>query len=156
MEGKVKWYNVKKGYGFIAGDDGNEYFVHFTGLVKGTKLYADDVVTFEAVDTEKGLQAQQVSKPEGTENSHPKSSEKSNAPVQEDEKPSEEDKEEPESDGSDASEEGESEPESETPKFEDEGSADPGVPEEETISEEESDPDTSEDAEEKGKDIDKD
>ena len=153
MEGKVKWYNVKKGYGFIAGDDGNEYFVHFTGLVKGTKLYADDVVTFEAVDTEKGLQAQQVSKPEGSDDSQSTASEESDAPVQKDERSSGENEEKPDSD---VSGEGESEPESETPKFEDEGATDPGVPEEETISEEESDPDTSEDAEEKGKDIDKD
>ncbi len=69
MEGKVKWYNVKKGYGFIAGNDSNEYFVHFTGLTQGTKLYTDDVVQFEPVETEKGLQAQQVSKPEGQQGS---------------------------------------------------------------------------------------
>ena len=62
MKGKVKWYNVPKGYGFILGEDGNEYFVHFTGLVKGTKLFENDDVTFDVADTEKGKQAQNVQK----------------------------------------------------------------------------------------------
>lgn len=66
MKGKVKWYNVPKGYGFILGEDGNEYFVHFTGLVKGTKLFENDDVTFDVADTEKGKQAQNVQKVGGS------------------------------------------------------------------------------------------
>ena len=32
MSGTVKWFNAKKGYGFISGNDGKEYFVHYTAL----------------------------------------------------------------------------------------------------------------------------
>jgi CspA family cold shock protein len=60
MEGKVKWYNRKKGYGFVEGEDGVEYFVHYTAL-KETKFIRDnDKVSFDPADTEKGKQAQNV------------------------------------------------------------------------------------------------
>lgn len=62
MEGKIKWYNPKNGYGFIAGEDGGDYFVHFTAIPQGVKVYPDDRVSFDAVDTEKGKQAQNVQK----------------------------------------------------------------------------------------------
>jgi CspA family cold shock protein len=32
MQGNVKWFNELKGYGFITAEDGNDYFVHFTGI----------------------------------------------------------------------------------------------------------------------------
>lgn len=32
MKGKVKWYNVKQGYGFIEGEDGNDAFIHKSNL----------------------------------------------------------------------------------------------------------------------------
>lgn len=67
MEGTVKWFNRKKGYGFVAGDDGSEYFVHFTALPKGLFLNENDRVSFEAADTEKGKQAKNVKKIGGGE-----------------------------------------------------------------------------------------
>ena len=61
MEGTVKWFNTNKGYGFIAGDDGDEYFVHFTALPRGVRLNENDRVSFEAAETERGKQAKNVS-----------------------------------------------------------------------------------------------
>jgi CspA family cold shock protein len=60
MEGKVKWFNARKGYGFITGDDGTEYFVHYSGLDGGKFVRENDRVSFEPADTEKGKQAQKV------------------------------------------------------------------------------------------------
>ncbi|PIN74064.1 hypothetical protein COV20_02380 [Candidatus Woesearchaeota archaeon CG10_big_fil_rev_8_21_14_0_10_45_16] len=60
MEGTVKFFNRKKGFGFIAGDDGKEYFVHFTGLAKGTFLRDNDRVSFEGAEGDRGLKAQNV------------------------------------------------------------------------------------------------
>ncbi|MEK6809954.1 MAG: cold shock domain-containing protein [Nanoarchaeota archaeon] len=60
MEGTVKWFDGKKGYGFIVSEDGQEYFVHFTAVPKGLRLRENDKVSFDAVDTERGKQAQNV------------------------------------------------------------------------------------------------
>ncbi len=60
MKGKVKWFNRKKGFGFIDGDDGESYFVHYTAVEKGTFLNENDPVEFEAIDTERGKQAKNV------------------------------------------------------------------------------------------------
>ena len=58
-EGKVKFFNESKGYGFIKDNDSeNEYFVHVSGLVDQIKM--DDVVTFEVVEGKKGLNAVNV------------------------------------------------------------------------------------------------
>ena len=47
MSGKVKWYSFAKGFGFIAGEDGVDYFVHHSSLDgKHTRIKADDTVTF--------------------------------------------------------------------------------------------------------------
>ena len=59
MEGTVKWYNLKKGYGFIKGEDEQDYFVHFSAL-NGAMLRENDKVSFDAVDTDRGKQAQNV------------------------------------------------------------------------------------------------
>ncbi len=60
MKGKVKFFNVTKGFGFIAGDDGKEYFVHKTGLTKDTMICENDTVTFNPVENEKGPKAENV------------------------------------------------------------------------------------------------
>ncbi len=60
MKGTVKWYNFKKGYGFISGEDGKDYFVHYTMVSKELMLKDNDSVTFDAVETDKGIQAQNI------------------------------------------------------------------------------------------------
>jgi len=61
-KGRVKWFNEKKGYGFISGDDGTDVFVHFSSIKKdGFKtLYEGDEVEFEVSQGPKGLQATDV------------------------------------------------------------------------------------------------
>jgi len=58
-EGKVKWFNEKKGYGFISRDDGEDVFFHYSEIVSnGFKTLAEDqAVSFEVKDGPKGLQA---------------------------------------------------------------------------------------------------
>ena len=61
-KGRVKWFNEKKGYGFISRDDGNDVFVHFSAIKRdGFKtLYEGDEVEFEVSEGPKGLQATNV------------------------------------------------------------------------------------------------
>jgi CspA family cold shock protein len=60
--GKVKWFNNKKGFGFIADDSGHDVFVHHSSIIgPGYKtLIEGETVTFEAVPGDKGLKAQNV------------------------------------------------------------------------------------------------
>jgi len=60
MRGKVKRYFEKKGYGFIQGDDGQDYFFHYTSVPEGIILKEGDEVSFDPIKTEKGLQAKNV------------------------------------------------------------------------------------------------
>ena len=62
MKGKVKFFNSSKGFGFIAGEDGKEYFAHLTGLTPGTTLKENDAVNFEIEQGDKGPKAVKVSK----------------------------------------------------------------------------------------------
>jgi len=63
-QGTVKWFDNKKGYGFLRMDDGKEVFVHFTAIVDdGFKsLKEGDAVRFDVVDGPKGPQAANVVK----------------------------------------------------------------------------------------------
>lgn len=60
--GTVKWFNEKKGYGFIEQEDGTDVFVHFSGISgSGFKtLNEGDRVTFDVEQGQKGLAAVNV------------------------------------------------------------------------------------------------
>ncbi|MBN2493960.1 MAG: cold-shock protein [Deltaproteobacteria bacterium] len=60
--GRVKWFNNAKGYGFIEQENGEDVFVHFSAIqTEGFKsLNENDIVEFEIVQGQKGLQAQNV------------------------------------------------------------------------------------------------
>lgn len=62
MRGTTKWFDKQKGYGFITGDDGAEYFAHQTQIkMDGFRtLDAGDVVEFDVRSEEKGLAAVDV------------------------------------------------------------------------------------------------
>lgn len=63
-KGTVKWFNNQKGYGFISDEQGNDLFVHFSGLnMDGFKaLEEGEAVEFEVIDGAKGPQATNVTK----------------------------------------------------------------------------------------------
>ena len=61
-EGKVKWFNDRKGWGFITTEDYGDVFVHHSSIkMDGFRtLEQDETVLFDIVDTPKGLQATDV------------------------------------------------------------------------------------------------
>lgn len=60
--GQVKWFDSKKGYGFIVGEQGQDVFVHYTSIVgEGFRSLKDgENVNYELVTGEKGDQARNV------------------------------------------------------------------------------------------------
>ena len=57
--GKIKWFNKEKGYGFIDGNNGEDIFVHYSAIKQdGYKSLSEgQIVEYELLETEKGLQA---------------------------------------------------------------------------------------------------
>lgn len=64
MKGTVKWFNAQKGYGFISDENGNDVFVHYSGLAQEGFKTLDDgqAVEFEITEGAKGPQAVNVTK----------------------------------------------------------------------------------------------
>ncbi|MBI2343092.1 MAG: cold shock domain-containing protein [Deltaproteobacteria bacterium] len=63
-QGRVKWFNDHKGYGFIEREEGPDVFVHYSAIQgEGYKTLTEgETVTFDLVDGTKGPQAQNVMK----------------------------------------------------------------------------------------------
>lgn len=63
-KGTVKWFNAKKGFGFISDENGEDVFVHFSALnMSGFKeLQEGEAVEFEITEGEKGPQAANVTR----------------------------------------------------------------------------------------------
>ena len=62
MVGKVKWFNNEKGYGFIEYSNEEDIFVHYSAIeLEGYKTLSEgDLVQYELLRTDKGLQAKKV------------------------------------------------------------------------------------------------
>lgn len=63
-QGTVKWFNEKKGFGFIKQEDGEDLFVHYSSIaMDGYKTLAEgEQVEFEVEETDRGFQAKNVVK----------------------------------------------------------------------------------------------
>ena len=63
-KGTVKWFDERKGYGFIAQEDGRDVFVHFSSItMPGFKTLTEgEEVTFDLEENERGLVAKNVTK----------------------------------------------------------------------------------------------
>ncbi|MHC1767975.1 MAG: cold-shock protein [Verrucomicrobiia bacterium] len=62
VSGKVKWFDNKKGFGFILHESGKDVFVHYSSILgKGYKTLAEgEVVNFDVIESTKGWKAQNV------------------------------------------------------------------------------------------------
>ena len=61
MNGKVKFFNESKGFGFVVAEDGKEYFVHISGLAsQDMRLNENDSVTFDIEEGDRGMKAVNV------------------------------------------------------------------------------------------------
>ncbi len=64
MEGTIKWFNSKKGFGFIEQESGDDVFVHYSAIeMSGFKTLSEgERVQFEVEENDKGLSAKKVLK----------------------------------------------------------------------------------------------
>ena len=68
--GQVKWFDPKKGYGFIHGPEGQDVFVHYSQIQgEGFRSLKDgESVEYELVESDKGFQAREVHRLSGVAN----------------------------------------------------------------------------------------
>jgi CspA family cold shock protein len=84
MKGNVKFFNAGKGFGFIAGEDGKEYFVHQSAIADGAILRENDAVTFDVEQGDRGPKAANVKLDKGSEEAEaPKEEAPAEAPEEE-------------------------------------------------------------------------
>lgn len=62
MKGTIKWFNARKGYGFISTEDDKDIFVHRSAVPTGTLLNEGDKVEFETEESDRGLNAKNIKK----------------------------------------------------------------------------------------------
>ena len=62
MKGTVKWFNDRKGYGFIEGEDEKDIFVHRNSIPEGTYIDEGDQVEYEVESSDKGPNAINIKK----------------------------------------------------------------------------------------------
>lgn len=60
MKGTVKWFNQRKGFGFITGEDGKDVFVHRNDIPLEIELNDNDKVDYTVEESERGLKATNV------------------------------------------------------------------------------------------------
>lgn len=60
-QGNVRWFDKKKGYGFVA-HEGKDVFIHYSAFEGDFILETNDLITFEVINGEKGLKAEKINK----------------------------------------------------------------------------------------------
>jgi len=95
MKGTVKFFDETKRFGFIAGDDGKEYFVHQTGVEEGVNLQENDAVEFDVEEGDRGPKAVHVKKG-SAEEAEPEAKEEAEPEAEEEAEPKAEEEAEPE------------------------------------------------------------